>query len=164
MRVLDLGAAPGGWSQVAAERVGKDGFVLALDRLPMGDLAGVRFEALDLDRPGIGEEILGLAGGVPFDLVLSDMAPNITGVRDVDDAGFVSLAMRVSEVHARALRAGGAALTKVFQGGALAPVLERQRGQFRSVATVRPGATRKASREVYLWARGGAQAAAKETG
>ena len=150
LAVLELGAAPGGWTQVVAAKVGPAGAVVAVDRLKMPPVEGARIITADLALPGAAAKVAAAAGRDDFDLVISDAAPNITGVKDVDDQNFADLAATIADIHRLALRPGGRAVTKFFQGSALDEAADMQRGLFKKVVIARPGATKKASREVYL--------------
>ena len=153
MTVVDLGAAPGGWAQVAADRVGDHGLVVALDLLPMDAVAGVEFLQGDFREEAVLERLLNTLDGREIDLVLSDMAPNISGVRSVDQPRAMYLAELALEFAERVLRPGGALLVKVFQGEGFDEYLKALRERFGKVATRKPGASRDRSREVYLLAR-----------
>lgn len=152
--VVDLGAAPGGWSQVASRLVGEHGLVLALDLLPMEPMAGVRFIQGDFR----GEEALAalreaLGGRVP-DLVISDMLPNVSGIAAVDQPRGIHLCELALEFARDSLRAGGDFLVKIYQGEGFDPFLCDMRSLFTKVTTRKPGASRSISREVYLLGRG----------
>ncbi|MGE3162040.1 MAG: RlmE family RNA methyltransferase [Burkholderiales bacterium] len=149
MTVLDLGAAPGGWSQVAAERVKPGGRVVAVDLLEMSPLSGVHtlhgdFRGLDLEA----------ALGGKADVVLSDMMPNVTGVALVDQARAAELLLEAIALSRKVLRPDGALLAKIFQGEAFDEVLDALRASFQTVAVRKPAASRGESRETYLLARG----------
>lgn len=150
--VVDLGAAPGGWSQVAAGRVGPEGRVLAIDRLPMEPVAGV--ECLEGDF--LSEEGLAWlrdrAGERGIDLVLSDLAPNISGNRAVDQPRSLALAEAAASFAEETLRPGGALLTKLFQGEGQRELEDRLRAQFDRIKRLKPKASRPESREMYLLA------------
>ncbi len=153
MRVVDLGAAPGGWSQVVADWVGDSGNVVALDILEMDALAGVEFIHGDFteDEPlALLEQAL---DGKPVDLVLSDMAPNISGVAVADQAKAMYLVELALDFCRANLRSGGDFLVKVFQGEGFDAYLADCRREFAKVSTVKPKASRPRSREVYLLAR-----------
>ena len=152
--VVDLGAAPGGWSQVAAQAVGSGGRVLALDLLAIDPLPGVECLQLDFTEAEALTELRRRLGQSPVDLVLSDMAPNISGVRVADQARAMLLAELALEFAAGTLNAGGGFVVKVFQGDGFDAYLRQLRGLFRSVATRKPPASRDRSRELYLVARG----------
>jgi 23S rRNA (uridine2552-2'-O)-methyltransferase len=152
--VVDLGAAPGGWSQVAAQRMKGRGRVLALDRLEMDGLAGVLFLQGDFREESVLRRLETLLGGERAGLVLSDMAPDISGVPVSDQARSMDLAGLALEFCHRWLEPEGALLVKVFQGHGYDDFLREMRSVFRSVATRKPGASRDRSAEVYLLGRG----------
>jgi 23S rRNA (uridine2552-2'-O)-methyltransferase len=152
-RVLDLGAAPGGWSQVAAKRVGEGGKVVAADILeiaPLGDVAVLQCDLLDPDTPARLKAALGGAA----DLVLTDMAAPTTGHRATDHLRTVALFEAALDVAEDVLKPGGAFLGKVFQGGASGELLARVKTLFREVKHVKPPASRAESVELYLVATG----------
>lgn len=153
MTVVDLGAAPGGWSQIAAERVGGGGKVVALDLLPMDALAGVEFLQGDFTEQEALDRLLAALSGRTVDLVLSDMAPNISGMRSVDQPRSIYLAELTLDLARRVLRPGGSLALKVFQGEGFNELLGAVKASFRSVATRKPKASRARSREVYVVAR-----------
>ncbi|MGQ0656525.1 MAG: RlmE family RNA methyltransferase [Chromatiales bacterium] len=151
--VVDLGAAPGGWSQVACERIGSRGVVVAVDVLEMASLAGVTFIRGDFTEPSVLQEVLATVGdGV--DLVLSDMAPNMSGMKALDQARIMRLAESALAFAEQALRPGGDLLVKAFYGEGLDEFLRALRGRFAKVATRKPQASRGRSSETYLLARG----------
>jgi 23S rRNA (uridine2552-2'-O)-methyltransferase len=152
MVVLDLGAAPGSWSQVAAARVGSNGRVVAVDLQPIAPIPGVRVITGDVRAPATVAEILA-ALGQPADLVLSDMAPAATGILVVDQARAIELARAALAVAERALRPGGALVVKVFRGEELDRFLGAVRARFARVSVAVPTATRPESREAYVVAR-----------
>ncbi|MBM3516797.1 MAG: RlmE family RNA methyltransferase [Alphaproteobacteria bacterium] len=165
--VVDLGAAPGGWSQVAAERTGAaagKGRVVAVDRAAMVPLAGVTILERDTDAPETVDAVRLAAGGA-VDVVLSDLAPATTGHRATDHLRVVALSERAAALAVAVLRPGGAFVTKVFQGGATPALLAELRRLFRSVRHAKPPASRRESAETYLVAQGfrGAPAAAAAT-
>jgi 23S rRNA (uridine2552-2'-O)-methyltransferase len=149
---LDLGAAPGAWSQYARARVGEHGRVVATDILPMAELPGVQFVQGDFREEAVFEAVLALlpAGGV--DLVLSDMAPNLSGVDAIDQPRAMYLAELALDMAERVLKPGGAALIKVFQGSGFQELLQRSRGRFDRVKLIKPQASRSRSPEMYLLA------------
>lgn len=151
--VVDLGAAPGGWSQYAAERVGKTGRVVAVDRQPMKPITGVQFVHGDLADSGVLAHCLRLVQPGQCDLVLADVAPNLSGVPDVDQARARALAELALEAAGRLLHPRGTLLVKVFQGGDCDGFRVRLRQRFRRVAARKPAASSSASREFYLLAR-----------
>lgn len=154
MRVLDLGCAPGGWLQVAAERVGGRGRLVGIDLLATKALAGGRVELLQADifEPGTGERLAGLLGG-KADLVLSDMAPNTSGVGFQDHVRSLELVHRAAELAGGLLGGGGALLAKVFDGPDLGDLLDELKVSFGPARRIRLKSTRKGSRELYLFIR-----------
>jgi 23S rRNA (uridine2552-2'-O)-methyltransferase len=155
-RVVDLGAAPGGWSQVAAKRVGAEerkGKIVAIDLLQMAPLTGVEFVAMDFLDPHAPEAINHLLGG-PADVVLSDMAANATGHRKTDHLKIMGLAEAAAEFAREVLAPGGAFLCKVLQGGTEGALLAELKRDFASVKHVKPSASRTDSAELYLLAMG----------
>src|SRR3954471_14596942 len=155
-RVVDLGAAPGGWSQVAAKRVGAGegrGRVIALDLLDMPPIAGVEFIHVDFLESEAPDRIKALLGG-PADVVLSDMAANATGHRKTDHLKIMALAETAAEFAREVLAPGGAFLCKVLQGGTEASLLARLKREFRAGRHVKPPASRADSAELYLLATG----------
>jgi 23S rRNA (uridine2552-2'-O)-methyltransferase len=154
--VLDLGAAPGGWSQVAARRVGAAegrGRVVAIDLLPMDPVAGVAYAQLDFLDAAAPQRIRDMLGG-PADVVLSDMAANATGHRRTDHLKIMALAETAAEFAREVLRPGGAFLAKVLQGGTEATLLADLKRDFASVKHVKPAASRADSAELYVLATG----------
>ena len=154
MAVLDLGAAPGGWSQVAAELVGAKGRIIATDILPMDSLANVEFVQGDFTEEAVFEEIMALVGERPIDLVLSDMAPNMSGVTAVDQPRSIHLVELALDMATRTLDVGGCFVSKIFQGEGFDDVMREARRHFDKVLTRKPDASRPRSREVYLVAKG----------
>jgi 23S rRNA (uridine2552-2'-O)-methyltransferase len=152
-RVLDLGAAPGGWSQVAARKVGPGGRVVAIDLLEIAPISGVKVLRGDLREPRAREAARQALGGAA-DLVLSDLSPNLSGISAVDQARAAELARLAVELACEVLKPSGALLVKVFQGEAFDEVLGLARRAFQTVAVRKPGASRGESRETYLLARG----------
>jgi 23S rRNA (uridine2552-2'-O)-methyltransferase len=156
MRVVDLGAAPGGWSQVAARRVGAGdgrGRVVAIDLLDMQAIAGVDFVQLDFLDDAAPGKLKAMLGG-EADVVLSDMAANATGHRKTDHLRIMGLAETAADFACQVLAPGGAFLCKVLQGGTEAALLAKLKRDFRSVKHVKPGASRADSAELYLLATG----------
>lgn len=151
--VVDLGAAPGGWSQYAARAVGAKGLVVALDLLPMAELPGVTFLQGDFREPGTVARLEALLGGRPVDLVMSDLAPNMSGVDVTDQARAAELGELTLEFADRVLAPGGALLMKVFQGAGFRGLLEAARRRFANVRIRKPEASRQRSAETYLVAR-----------
>jgi len=155
--VVDLGAAPGGWSQVAASLVGEDGVVIAVDVLHMRPLPGVRFIRGDVrDEKTLLAvvEALGEEGREYADVVISDMAPNTSGVYSLDHARSIDLAEAALRFASEILRPGGNFVCKVFQGDMMPHLLRRVRRSFRMVKVHVPPATRKGSAEQYVVAKG----------
>jgi 23S rRNA (uridine2552-2'-O)-methyltransferase len=152
-RVVDLGAAPGGWAQVAAEGVGRSGKVVAIDVLDMEAIAGVDFLKLDFLDPAAADKLKALLGG-PADLVLSDMAANATGHRKTDHLRIMALVEAAAAFAAEVLKPGGAFLAKVIQGGTETALLAALKRDFASVRHVKPPASRKESAELYVLATG----------
>ena len=162
-RVVDLGAAPGGWSEIAARRVGAGGRVIALDILDMKPVPGVEFLQLDFLDPSAPqrlEAMLGSGGDAPgrdqikADVVLSDMAANATGHRQTDHLRIMVLAEAAAEFARQVLAPGGVFLCKVLQGGTEAALLAELKRDFSSVKHVKPPASRSDSSELYLLAKG----------
>lgn len=153
LTVIDLGAAPGGWSQVAKDRVGPGGRVLALDVLPMNPIAGVEFVEGDFNSPEVVERLLAALNGRAIDLVISDMAPNISGLEGVDQARSLHLAELALDFASQHLKPGGSLLVKVFQGAGFDEFVRALRGQFGQMLTRKPAASRGRSSEVYLLGR-----------
>ncbi|MCR9106735.1 MAG: 23S rRNA (uridine(2552)-2'-O)-methyltransferase RlmE [Gammaproteobacteria bacterium] len=154
MTVLDLGSAPGGWSQVAVQQVGHRGRVIASDILPMDSIAGVDFVQGDFTETAVFEQLRDVIGAAPVDLVLSDMAPNMSGLNAVDQPRSMYLVELALDLARQVLSPGGAFATKVFHGEGFEALMRDARGVFTSVATRKPAASRARSREVYLVAKG----------
>ncbi len=154
MTVVDLGAAPGGWSQYARDRVGPQGRVVALDILPMDELPGVDFVLGDFREEAVLAQLLEVLGERPVDLLLSDMAPNTSGLKDVDRLRSALLAELALELAERVVAPGGDLLVKVFQGEGFDPLLRQMRARFDTVRSRKPEASRSRSSELYLLARG----------
>jgi 23S rRNA (uridine2552-2'-O)-methyltransferase len=150
MTVVDLGAAPGGWSQVVAEKLGGKGRVIALDRLPMTALPGVTFIQGDFCEPFVLTELKKNLGKDPLDLVISDMSPNISGIGVSDQARSMHLAELALEFSIERLNSGGNFLVKVFQGCGFEQFLLGMRATFGRVVTRKPEASRGRSSEMYL--------------
>ena len=153
LTVVDLGAAPGGWSQLAARLVGGQGAVIALDVLPMEPLAGVEFIQGDFRETEVLERLMAMLNGRPVDLVISDMAPNTSGIKAVDQPRGMYLAELALDFAGQCLRSGGDLLVKVFQGEGFDPFLKSLRAGFATVAARKPKASRARSAERYLLAR-----------
>ena len=152
--VVDLGAAPGGWSQVAVEQVGDQGTVIASDILDMSPIAGVDFVQGDFTEQTVLDELLGLLGDRRADVVISDMAPNMSGMAAVDiptALGLVELALDMAQ---QVLKPGGLFVAKVFQGEGFDTLLSEMRKSFATVVSRKPDASRARSREVYQVCKG----------
>lgn len=154
LAVLDLGAAPGGWSQVAAERVGRKGCVVAVDLLAMAPIPGVRVVEGDFRDPAVREELVSLLPGGRADLVISDVAPNLTGVKVADQAAAAELVREGLELASDLMGDDGAVLFKIFHGASMEEVMRAARSRFRSIKTRKPPASRSRSTETYLVGRG----------
>ncbi len=154
MCVVDLGAAPGGWSQIAIDRVGETGSVIASDILPMDTLAGVEFVQGDFTEEAVFSQLLTALGGTQPQLVISDMAPNMSGISAVDQPASMYLVELALDFVQKTLVRDGSFVCKVFQGEGFDQFLKVCRASFASVASRKPGASRPRSRELYLVARG----------
>lgn len=154
MRVIDLGAAPGGWCQYVARKQKGNGYIIGLDLLEMAPMEGVEFIQGDFRDEEILAALLDALGGKKADLVLSDMAPNISGVAAVDQPRAMYLAELALDLCREALAPGGSLLIKVFQGEGSQDLLAQMREVFDKVKVVKPKASRPRSREVYFLARG----------
>lgn len=154
MVVVDLGATPGGWSQVAAREVGRGGKVIALDLLPLDPLSGVDFIQGDFREEAVLRQLQGLLAGKQVALVISDMAPNMSGVATADLARAMYLAELAMEFALEQLRSDGHFLVKVFQGAGFEAYLKLMRSRFAKVQTRKPKASRDRSSELYLLASG----------
>lgn len=154
MTVLDLGAAPGGWCQVAARCIGHHGRVIASDILSMDSLAGVDFIQGDFTEDAVFEAILAALGPEKADLVISDMAPNMSGMADVDQPRAMHLVELALEMARETLRKDGVFVAKVFQGEGFDAFVKDAKASFKSVVIRKPDASRARSREVYVVAKG----------
>ncbi len=152
--VVDLGAAPGGWSQVVAKRVGRRGRVVAMDLLPMDPIPGVDYLQGDFREDESLTRLSVSLDQQAVDLVLSDMAPNVSGIQVVDQARSIHLCELALDLAQKVLRPGGAMAVKVFQGEGFDDLLKQMRPCFDRVVTRKPKASRPQSREVYLVATG----------
>jgi 23S rRNA (uridine2552-2'-O)-methyltransferase len=152
-RVVDLGAAPGGWSEIAVKRVGAGGRVIALDILDMKPIGEVEFLKLDFLDQAAPDRLKALLGG-KADIVLSDMAANATGHRKTDHLRIMALAEAAAQFAREVLAAGGTFVCKVLQGGTEAVLLAELKRDFETVKHVKPPASRSDSAELYLLARG----------
>ena len=154
MTVVDLGAAPGGWSQFAAGIVGHKGKVIAMDILPMDSLENVEFVQGDFNEPIILQRLLELTVNQPIGLVMSDMAPNISGIASMDQARMMNLADLALDLVRQALMPGGDFLIKMFQGSGIDEFKKELKTIFKKVLIRKPDASRSRSREIYILARG----------
>jgi 23S rRNA (uridine2552-2'-O)-methyltransferase len=152
--VVDLGAAPGGWTQVAVKRGGPQGKVVAIDLLAMEAVPGARFMQGDFSTNEGLALVEAALGGAPVDVVLSDMAPNLSGIAISDQARSMALAELARDFALSHLKAGGALLVKVFQGAGYDEFLRSLRAAFEKVVVRKPDASRGESAELYLLARG----------
>ena len=152
--VVDLGAAPGGWSQYAAQVLGDRGRIIALDILPMEPLPVVEFLQGDFREQAVLAALLEVLGGATVNLVISDMAPNISGMDAVDQPRSMYLVELAADFAATVLGTGGDLLFKGFQGEGFDALLKDLRGQYRKVLIRKPKASRSRSREVYVLAKG----------
>jgi 23S rRNA (uridine2552-2'-O)-methyltransferase len=153
MTVLDLGSAPGGWSQVAIAQVGNHGRVIASDILPMDSLPGVTFIEGDFTENNVFERIVVALGGQAIDLVISDMAPNMSGVNAVDQPRAIYLVELALDMAQQVLAPGGTFVAKLFHGEGFDGVFQMTKGSFLKVLTRKPKASRPRSREVYMVAK-----------
>jgi 23S rRNA (uridine2552-2'-O)-methyltransferase len=153
MTVIDLGAAPGGWSQVITKLLGKKGRLIALDILPMEPLEGVQFILGDFTENAVLDELMQVLANEKVDWVLSDMAPNISGIDSVDQPRSMELAELALDFALQVLSSKGGFLVKVFQGDGFDPFLVLLRKNFKKVTIRKPKASRDRSREVYILAR-----------
>lgn len=154
MTVVDLGAAPGGWSQYAAQQIGDNGTVVACDILPMDPIAGVNFLQGDFRDEKVLEALLDRIGGKNVDLILSDMAPNMSGNNSVDQARSMYLVELALDMCSQVLKPGGTFVLKVFHGEGFDDFFREVKNAFTSVKTRKPDSSRARSREVYLVASG----------
>ena len=154
MRIMDLGCAPGGWSQVAGKLVGERGRVLATDILPMDGLTNVDFIQGDFTEDAIVQQVLDWLGGAKFDLIISDIAPNTTGIDSADAAKSIYLLELALDTVRKTLKSRANFVAKMFQGSGSDQYLKELRTHFEKVAIRKPAASRKESREVYVVAKG----------
>lgn len=152
-RVLDLGAAPGGWSQVSVEKVGASGHVIASDILPMDTLAAVTFVQGDFTQDAVYQELLAAMSGAGADLVISDMAPNMSGMAAVDQPAAMGLVELALDMARQVLVPGGSFVAKAFQGEGFDAWIREMKQDFRRVVIRKPPASRSRSREVYVVAK-----------
>ena len=150
---VDLGSAPGSWSQLAVRLVGPTGRVIAIDLLPMEPIPGVEFVQGDFTAPETLQALRNLVGPKPVDLVMSDMAPNMSGNRTMDQPRSLALLDEALAFAREVLRPGGDLLLKAFQGEGIDALTRELKRDFRTVKTLKPKASRPESREIYLLAR-----------
>ena len=151
-KVLDLGAAPGGWSQVAAKLVGSQGKVIASDILPIELIDGVDFLQGDFTEQSVYDDLLVMTDGAKVDVVLSDMAPNMSGQLSIDQPKSMYLAELAIEMAIKTLNPGGSFVVKVFQGDGFDVFVQNAKKAFKKVSVIKPKASRPRSKEVYLLA------------
>ncbi|MEJ2143140.1 MAG: 23S rRNA (uridine(2552)-2'-O)-methyltransferase RlmE [Gammaproteobacteria bacterium] len=154
MTIIDLGAAPGSWCEYAARKIGDNGKIIALDILPMDALADVTFIQGDFREQEVYDRLLKSLGNTPVDLVMSDMAPNISGMKAVDQPRAMYLAELTLDLADKVLKDGGDLLIKVFTGEGLDDFKKELRKRFRKILVRKPKASRPRSPEIYLLARG----------
>jgi 23S rRNA (uridine2552-2'-O)-methyltransferase len=154
MRILDLGSAPGGWSQVAGRLVGKKGRVLATDILPMDPIPNVDFIQGDFTDEAVVAQLLAWLEGGRFDLIVSDIAPNITGIDSADQAGSMYFLELALDTVRQTLKPGANFIAKMFQGSGSDQYVKELRTSFDKVIIRKPAASRAESREVYIVAKG----------
>ena len=152
MTIVDLGAAPGSWSQMARQRLGDSGRVVALDILPMDSIAGVDFLCGDFREKDVLQQFEAMLDGNQVDLVLSDMAPNMSGVGEIDQIRVMDLADLAEDFARQHLKPGGAFLIKLFQGAGFDEYVKRLRAGYGRVSIRKPKASRPRSPEVYALA------------
>jgi len=153
-RVIDLGAAPGGWSQVASRLVGESGRVIATDILEMDPIAGVDFVCGDFAEEAVVQRIEHLIAGAVVAVVISDMAPNLSGVKAIDQPRSMYLVDLAIDLASNILKPGGSLVVKCFEGEGIQTVRDQVKGAFGKVRNFKPAASRGKSREIYLLAEG----------
>jgi 23S rRNA (uridine2552-2'-O)-methyltransferase len=154
MRVVDLGAAPGGWSQYIANKLSGQAQIFALDILPMSDLVGVEFICGDFTQESVLDELVEKLNNTKIDMVISDMAPNWSGCKHVDIPKAMYLAELAADFAKNMLKPGGVFLVKIFHGEGFDEYVKDMRISFNKVSLLKPQASRDRSREVYLLAKG----------
>lgn len=154
MRILDLGSAPGGWSQVSGKLVGKKGRVLATDILPMEPIANVDFVQGDFNDDAVIAQLLEWLAGGKFDLIISDIAPNLSGIDSADQAGSMYFLELALDTVRKTLKPGATFVAKMFQGSGSDDYVKELRKSFEKVLIRKPAASRAQSREVYIVAKG----------
>jgi 23S rRNA (uridine2552-2'-O)-methyltransferase len=148
--VVDLGAAPGGWCQVIRNKVGPQGRVIGIDLLPMAPIPDVTFIQGDFTADEPFAELLGLLEGQPVDLVFSDMAPNLSGVKNIDQPRSAHLVELAIDFADRVLKQGGGLVCKCFEGDGIEEIRQQYRARYGAVVNFKPKASRDKSRELYL--------------
>lgn len=154
MTVVDLGAAPGGWSQVAARKVGAEGCVIGIDILDVEPINGVQLIQGDFTTEEALQDLMGALEGRPVDLVISDMAPNLSGMKDIDQPRAMHLVELAVEFARSTLKNGGGFLAKCFEGEGINQVRQEIGSNFNQLSNMKPKASRGKSREIYLLGRG----------
>jgi 23S rRNA (uridine2552-2'-O)-methyltransferase len=154
MTVVDLGSAPGGWSQVVAKRLNGQGLVIASDILPMDNIADVEFIQGDFTEEAVFDQLMAVINGRPVDLVISDMAPNMSGMASIDQPGAMYLVELALDMARQVLKPNGEFVAKVFQGEGFDDYLAEVKQSFTKVLIRKPKASRARSREVYVVAKG----------
>ncbi len=154
MTVVDLGSAPGGWSQVVAKRLNGQGLVIASDILPMDNIADVEFIQGDFTEEAVFDQLMAVINGRPVDLVISDMAPNMSGMASIDQPGAMYLVELALDMARQVLKPNGEFVAKVFQGEGFDDYLAEVKQSFTKVLIRKPKASRARSREVYIVAKG----------
>lgn len=154
MTIVDLGAAPGSWSEIASRIVGPSGKIFALDILPMSELPNVSFIQGDFTETEVFEKLINMIDNRQIDLVISDIAPNISGMNEVDQPKAMYLAELTADFAKNVLKKGGTLLVKVFQGEGFDDYLKNLRQEYSKVQIRKPQASRSRSKEVYLLAKG----------
>ena len=153
MIVLDIGAAPGGWSQLAAEWVTDKGTVIAVDLLPIASLAQVKIIQGDIMEENVAEQVMQhLAPETHFDVIMSDMAPNMSGITVVDQSRVIGQVEYVLEIAEELLKPKGVLLTKIFQGAGFEDIIKHLRKHYQKLQIIKPPASRQRSKEIYLLA------------
>ena len=154
MTIIDLGSAPGGWSQVVGHKLNGKGVVIASDILPMDPIADVEFIQGDFTEEAVFNELMAIVDGRPVDLVISDMAPNMSGVASIDQPGSMYLVELALDMARQVLRPNGQFVAKVFQGDGFDEYVKDVRQSFTKVLIRKPKASRPRSREVYVVGKG----------
>lgn len=154
MTIIDLGSAPGGWSQVVSRKLKGNGVIIASDILPMDPIEDVNFVQGDFTEESVFEELMGIVNGRPVDLVISDMAPNMSGQASIDQPGSMYLVELALDMARQVLKPNGQFVAKVFQGDGFDEYIKDVRESFTKVLIRKPKASRARSREVYVVGKG----------